>query len=154
MERTTKARLASLVVLLTVLAAGFAMGLAWERRSGSLRAEDPVGGEAAVERSREDGDRDGSEKRERRLIIDRVGLTPDQEERVDSIVRVHRQGMKELQREFRAEYNPRYRALIRETRDEIRGLLTPEQRSTYDSLLAEHDRRREREREERRSRPR
>ncbi|NIP59920.1 MAG: hypothetical protein GWM92_16535 [Gemmatimonadetes bacterium] len=152
MERTTKARLASLGVLLAVLVAGFAMGLAWERRSGSLRVEDPAGGEAGAERSREGDDRDGSGKRRRRLIIDRVGLAPEQEERVDSIVRIHRQGMKELQREFRAEYNPRYRALIQETRDEIRGLLTPAQRSTYDSLLAERDRRREREREERKSR--
>lgn len=148
MDRTTKTRLLSLGVLLTVLAAGFAMGLAWERRSGALRAENPAAGEAAERGSRDGGDRDGSEKRERRLIIDRVGLTPEQEMRVDSIVRVHRQAMKELQREFRAEYNPRYRALIQETRDEIRGLLTLEQRTTYDSLLAEHDRRREREREE------
>lgn len=144
MERTTKARLVSLGVLLTVLAAGFFLGVAWERGSGPPGGGDAdVASEAPGEAGRGSGDRGRDRQKDRRLIVERVDLTPGQRERVDSVVEIHRERMKALRREFRGEYEPRYRALVADTRDAIRSLLTAEQRATYDSLLAEHDRRRE-----------
>lgn len=136
-----RTRLISLGVLLVVLATGFVLGLAWDRRPGG-----PLAAEVEREVRSRDDDRRGDDRRGkdehrgRSLIVDRVGLAPEQEERVDSIVEVHREEMKELQREFRAEYGPRHRALVRQTRDAIRSVLTPEQRTLYDSLLARHDR--------------
>jgi len=147
MRGDTKTRLVSLGVLLVVLSAGFALGVAWERSGSELPVveaaerdarEDNEGGEGAVR----EGERKERSK-ERRLIVDRVGLEAGQEARIDSIVQAHRKRMKALQKEFRAEYNPRYWALVEETRDAIREELTPAQRRTYDSLLVEWDRRRD-----------
>ena len=41
--------------------------------------------------------------------------------------------------EFQAAYDPRYRALLQETRAAIKGVFTPEQAHAYDSLIAERD---------------
>lgn len=146
MEGRLRTRLASVAVLLVVLAAGFVLGVAWERRGPSLRAEaasETVDGDERRARGREDRDRGrDDEKKKRRLIVDRVGLRAAQEARVDSIVESHREQMRALHKEFRREYNPRYWSLIQETRDAIRSVLDPEQRARYDSLLAEHDRKR------------
>ena len=147
MERTTKARLVALGVLLTVLAAGFFLGIAWERRSGlASEAGAAAAAPGTTPESGRTGDERGDGEKGRRLIVERVDLTPEQRERVDSLVGIHRERMKALRREFRAEYRPRYRELVEDARDGIRALLTPAQRVTYDSLLAEHDRRRERDR--------
>lgn len=112
---------------------------------------------------RHDGDRD---RDDRRLIVHEVGITGAQEARVDSIVDLHRDRIRDLRREMESEYDPRFRQLRREmeseydprfqdvlleTRGSIRSLLTPEQAVRYDSLLAEHDRKEaERKRDRRR----
>lgn len=112
---------------------------------------------------RHDGDRD---RDDRRLIVHEVGITESQEARVDSIVDLHRDRIRDLRREMESEYDPRFRQLRREmeseydprfqdvlleTRGSIRSLLTPEQAVRYDSLLAEHDRKEaERKRDRRR----
>jgi hypothetical protein len=46
--------------------------------------------------------------------------------------------MSDLNEEFR----PRYRAVIADLREEIKGVLTDDQREMYDTLLAESDDRR------------
>jgi hypothetical protein len=56
--------------------------------------------------------------------------------------------MRELQEEFDQAYMPRYGAILEETREAIRGVLTSEQRVAYDSLLAAHDRRRQERRDQ------
>lgn len=116
------------------------------------------------ERVADEADGGDDERRDRRLIVHRVGITPEQEARVDSIVDIHGDRVRELRRQMEAEYdsqfrrlrrereaayNPRFEAVVMETRQSIRSLLTEEQAVRYDSLLAEHDRREaERERRE------
>lgn len=103
-----------------------------------------------------DGDREGRGERDgRRLIVHQVGINEAQEARVDSIVELHGDRIRSLRREMEDEYDPRFRMLRREmeeeydprfrevlleTRRSIRSVLTAEQAVRYDSLLAEHDR--------------
>lgn len=157
MERVTRTRLASFAVLVVVLASGIVLGRAWERRAGGeddprteeVRRTDGARGDERDGRVERDdradrGDRK-DRRRDRRLIVDRIDLTPEQEERIDTIVDRHIQRVRTLQREFQerfeAAYEPEERAIVQDTRDAIRDVLTVEQGERYDSLLAEHDRR-------------
>lgn len=112
------------------------------------------------------GDRDRDDDRDgRRLIVHDVGITESQEARVDSIVDLHRDRVRELRREMEEAYEPRFRQLRREmeaeydprmrevllqTRSSIRAVLTDDQAARYDSLLAEHDRKEEERKKDRR----
>ena len=146
-ERSTRTRLTTGLILALVLATGVALGMAF---GPSLLSE---GSSAEVQTrrggvdSRSDRSQEGSQRR-RPLIVEQVGLSPEQKTQVDSIVFSHRARMRELQEEFDQAYMPRYGAIQEETREAIRGLLTSEQRVAYDSLLAEHDRRRQERREQ------
>ncbi len=73
------------------------------------------------------------------MIVEQVGLTVDQKAEIDVIVEGSRQRMRSLEKETR----PQYRAIIEETRTAIKEVLTDEQRTEYDALLAERDRERE-----------
>jgi hypothetical protein len=79
-----------------------------------------------------------AEEGRRRMIVDNVGLSAVQRAEVDSLVAFHRQRMSDLDKEFQ----PRYRVVIRNLREEIKQVLTDDQRLRYDELLAEHDARR------------
>lgn len=152
MEQGTRTRLATILILLLILATGAVLGIAADRRletrnqsasEASLQDEAGPSGEEEAE---------GEESpRRRRLIVEQVGLSPEQKAQVDSIVAHYRQEMRDLQDELQVElrqaYTPRYRGLLEETREEIRGVLTPDQRMEYDSLLVEHDRRRDQRRD-------
>ena len=72
------------------------------------------------------------------MVVDGVGLSTVQKTSVDSLVVYHRQRMSDLDTEFQ----PRYRAVIADLRDEIKQVLTDDQRVMYDELLAERDDRR------------
>jgi len=139
--------------------------------AASLNARDDIGAQGpgrrgeelsdrddneGVEADREDAEEEGRERRRRRLIAHRVDLTPEQEDLVDSIGAVHWDRVRELRRrmeqeydrrahqlrrEMEAAYDPRFEAVVMDTRRSIRAVLTREQASRYDSLLAEHDRR-------------
>lgn len=137
MDRLLRTRLATVVVLAAVFAAGVLMGLAADRTLGAAPAA-------------EDGDRPEARSEERRpALYEQVDPTAEQSAVIDSIVGDMRTAMKALHAEFRAAYDTRYAALIRETREAIKGVLTPEQAQAYDSLVAERDRQRaERERRE------
>lgn len=147
MEKSTRTRIATILILLLVLATGSVLGVAVDRRlvagkAGSETAEAEVGKEG----EREEGEEARRENR-RRTIVEQVGLSPEQKVQVDSIVAHYRHRMRELERELENElrqaYLPRYRELVQGTREEIKGLLTPVQRIQYDSLLVEWDRRME-----------
>ncbi len=124
------ARIASVALLAAMLAVGFLAGVAWQR-------------DAPAENPPDQGERDGRPGRDgRRLVIDQVGLAPETRAQVLDVVRHFRSRMHALDRELRADYEPRQRALVRETRDSIKSLLSPQQRAVYDSLLATRHRRR------------
>jgi hypothetical protein len=50
--------------------------------------------------------------------------------------------MKASEEAFEEIYDPRFRTLVEGSRTEIKRLMTPEQATNYDSILAESDRRR------------
>ena len=70
------------------------------------------------------------------MIIDQVGLSEAQKEKVDSIVRYFRGEMGVLHEEFDEAYTTRYRELNRMAREEVRAVLSEEQKTAYDSLQA------------------
>jgi len=152
MEKGTRTRLTTVLILFLVLAAGSVLGVAVDRRLEG-RAAPPVARERGVERgdpsggNAEGGGEAGEPTRRRRLIVEQVGLSEDQKVRIDSIVDRYRQDMRdlqdELQAELRAAYTPRYRELLEQTRTEIKGVLSADQVVAYDSLLAERAQRRE-----------
>ena len=129
MERTARTRLQTALILSVVFGSGLILGFAADRSLGADQSD--------VGRIGEDVER------ERRVpMYEQVG--PDEEQRIliDSIVKDYRDAMKALHAEFRASYNPRYEALVRETREAIKGVLTLEQRAAYDSLIAEREKNR------------
>lgn len=134
MDKAPRTRLITALLLGVVFGSGFVVGLAVDT---NLLAG-PVDASAA-----EDGE---SEARRRVPMYEQVGPNEAQKASIDSIVRVHRESMRNLHREFREAYNPRYQAVLEGTREAIKGVLTPEQAIAYDSLLAENDRRRSEER--------
>ena len=156
MERSTRTRLTTVLILFLVLVTGSVLGIAVDRWLGpgtaAREAEWRGEGDTRAREDRAGAERQGSEPSRRgRLIVEQVGLSEDQKTQVDSIVTHYRREMRtlqeelqtELQTELQAAYMPRYRGLLDVTRAEIKGILTPEQRIVYDSLLVVHDQRRE-----------
>ena len=129
MDRLLRTLLTTALVLTVVFASGLMLGLALDR---SL-----VATPAHVARSEED-----APDERRTPMYEQVGPSEAQKIVIDSIVQEYRTAMKALHAEFRAAYDPRYRALVDETRGAIKGVLTPEQAHAYDSLAAERDRQR------------
>jgi hypothetical protein len=111
--------------LVLLFGSGVVVGLAWDRTASASTSTPEV-------REDERSEREGARHR---LIVDNVGLSVVQKTSVDSLVVFHRQRMSDLDTEFQ----PRYRAVIRDLREEIKGVLTDDQRVKYDVLLAEHD---------------
>lgn len=70
-------------------------------------------------------------------FLERIELTPEQEERVGEILE---RGQEET-RAFWEEEGGRLRGIVDSTRARIREVLTPEQQAEYDALRAEHRRR-------------
>jgi Spy/CpxP family protein refolding chaperone len=128
MEQRVRTRVATLGILVLVFLAGLMVGFAVDRWNGTkaIAAETAGEGEASKE----------NEPRGR--IIDQVDLTHEQQGAVDSIVEHHRQEIAQLQ----SVYQPRFRAIVDDTREAIKEILTSEQRALYDSLLAKNDERR------------
>ncbi len=119
-----KARMVAGTALALLFGSGVVVGLAWDQTASAGPPE---------EVRTEEGPRDREGRR--RMIVDNVGLNAVQKAAVDSLVVFHRQRMSDLDTEFR----PRYRAVIRDLREEIKQVLTDDQRVRYDVLLAEHD---------------
>lgn len=131
MDKLLRTRLATAVVLLAVFGSGLLVGLAADRSLLATPADEAV---ATAE---------PEAPRERRVpMYEQVGPDEAQKIVIDSIVSEYRVSMKSLHAEFRAAYNPRYQALVDETRAAIKGVLTSEQAIAYDSLIAERERKR------------
>lgn len=164
LERSTRARLTTALVLSLVLSAGVVLGVALDRKLESRdvageefrRSDGPPGtdrGRGFDSQRPRDPSRDPSEPRDsthRRppMVLDQVGLSEDQKERVDSIVGYFRGQMRALHDEFDEAYSTRYRELNQKAREEVRGVMTEDQRLMYDSLQAEWARRRQERKED------
>ena len=123
-ESALKAKIVATTALILLFGSGVVVGLALDQTANASTPEE-VRRDSRSER----------ERGRRRLIVENVGLSTVQKAAVDSLVSVYRQGMSDLDREFQ----PRYRTLIADLREEIKLVLTDDQRATYDVLLAEHD---------------
>ena len=143
----TGVRLVTGAVIAMVLVAGLLVGFALGRGSGAGVAADVE--PRPTEDRTEDGDERG--RRGRTPMYEQVNPTEDQLARIDSILAHQRSRMRELHDEFEREYDPRYRELIIETREEIKAVFTEAQADRYQTLLDEYDGRRA-EREEARRR--
>lgn len=139
MKTHARATATSALVLVAVFAAGTLVGRAWHQGS--------VGEAASVgETAQEEG---GGEEGRRTPMYERVGLSDAQRVLVDSIVVHYRSDVRELQRESRESYDQQYMALVEAVRGAIKGVMTAQQRTQYDSILAASDERRRTRRQER-----
>ena len=131
MEHGSRTKLVTAVILAVVLGTGVMLGLVSD---GSLVAP-PV-----EEATMNDADRGRvSERRRRTPMYEQVGPTEAQGVLIDSILEGQRQHMRLLHDEFRASYDPRYQAVIQQTREAILEVFTLEQASEYRVLLQEFD---------------
>jgi len=134
MEKGPRTRLVTALVLVAVFGSGLMIGVAVEDERAAGPADESAATEAAA-------------TEERRVPMwEQVGPNETQKASIDSIVRDYRGAMKSLHREFDEAYSPRYHALLSETRDAIKSVLSTEQGAEYDSLLAAWDRRRDEDR--------
>jgi hypothetical protein len=150
-ENFQRTRLATLAILGLVMLAGFLLGMLWDRRLAA--APVPV---VAAQEDAVDADAD----RRRRMSFYQVEppLSEAQLAQAEAITARRRQAARDLFEEpaidslydamkvaedqFEAAYAPRFRALVDRSRVAIKQLMTPEQATNYDSILAEGDRRR------------
>ena len=131
MEHGSRTKLVTAVILAVVLGTGVMLGLVSD---GSLVAP------AVEEATMNDADRGRvSERRRRTPMYEQVGPTEVQGVLIDSILEDQRQHMRSLHDEFRASYDPRYQAVIQQTREAILEVFTSEQASEYRVLLQEFD---------------
>lgn len=123
-----QARLLGVALLFATFAIGGLAGAAAVRLSA---AREPAAAAPAAE------GRTPREECRRTSTLDRVGLTPEQRERVNAVLERRRRETGA----FWDEYGPILRAIVDSTRAEIRAVLTDEQRAEYDRLRAERRRR-------------
>jgi hypothetical protein len=158
MATSARTRLLSMAVLALVFVSGAVVGAALDRRwAGAAEVSSPAGDD-------ENGDRDEGDERDRdgrrAPMYERVGLKPGQRERIDSVLAHHRtamkalndefsddyQAMRDLQKQYREAYSPRYWEIVESTRAANKAVFDGEQAARYDSLLVEFDLRRRSER--------
>lgn len=148
MEKVQRTRLVTLLILGLVFGTGVVVGFAVDRTAGASPPAETASGTETPERDTRG--REGGERTRRVPMWEQVGgLSQEQHASIDSIVDHHRAAMRSLQREFEAEYNPRYWAVIEETREAIKDVMSASQAETYDSLLTHFDSRRDRRTRER-----
>jgi len=137
MERLQRTRLLSVVVLGAIFGSGVLLGLALD--FGLDGADHPP--VASDEQASVDSDEAG-DRQERVPLYHQVGaLTAQQDARIDSIMDLQRESMRELQRDFddfRGKYNSRMSQIGHRTREAIKEVLSVEQAEMYDSLLADY----------------
>ena len=139
MKTRARARVITVVVLATVFFSGALVGRAWDETVVETAA-----GPVAEEQE------EAREGRRRTPMYEQVGLSDVQLVQVDSIVVHYRNDVRALQEETREGYDRRYAGLVDAVREEIKSVMTADQRAAYDSLLTEYDERRREWRERRR----
>jgi Spy/CpxP family protein refolding chaperone len=158
MERSARTQLFTVVVLAVVFGAGIVLGIAIGHRGAGARVAT-----ASTDSSVARQNVDSAGRRHRTPFYMQVDPTPEQKVKLDSILKVYRDSMEVLTRQSHVEYDPhfdslrvridslraayhrkydpRQQALFAKARAAIRAVLTPEQVTKYDSILAklQHD---------------
>lgn len=140
MEKLTRTRLITLLLLAVVFGSGVMLGLAAD---SSLGAEQPSGTEAVAP----EVEVPVAPETERRYIYHEVGPNEVQLARIDSVVAEHRARRDALDEETKARYDEARRRIVLDTREGIKAVLTPEQAAEYQRLLEEWEARRAAQRE-------
>jgi Spy/CpxP family protein refolding chaperone len=117
--------------VLVIFVAGLASGILIGRQL-TIRERAPLRAGAALPGP--PAGRFGGPPRQQMLErLDRqLDLTPEQRQQIDAIFRARRDSLDRLQRDVRDRYQSEQEAL----RDEIRAVLSPEQREKFDRLVA------------------
>lgn len=134
----SRLRLVGAGILIATFVAG---GLAGAALQQFVLADEPPAREA-----RHDGNRD-RDRRSRPPIWEGLGVTPEQQVRIDAVLEKRNQQVRVLW----SEHEPRLRAVYDSTRAEIHSILTPEQRQELERRREER-RRRDREQDQQQSR--
>ena len=129
MEHGSRTRLTTALILLVVFASGVLLGFAADGRLGAA----PALSLSAADTTESEEDLPGTP------MSRQVEPTEEQLARIDSIVKVHRARTNALDKETRAVYRQGFREILLETREAIKGVLTPEQAAEYQRLLDEYD---------------
>jgi Spy/CpxP family protein refolding chaperone len=144
MEKSARTRLLTAVVLIVVLGAGVLLGMALKPSAPAVAAATASETQAA----------DSAGRRHRTPIYMQLNPTPEQKQKLDSLLQKNREAMRaltkafhdefdprydSLHQEYEEKYVPRYDSLIASTRAAIRKVLTPEQVEKYDSIIAQLD---------------
>ena len=142
MESSTNSRSKARLLVVSVFVIGFAAGALslnlYQRLNPSSKREGGPRGSAEV------------------LIkmSEQVGLEADQQEQIRKILDETRDKYRAVREEMEPSIKPfesRFNAVRQESRDRIRALLTPEQLPKYETMIENHDKMREQERERERS---
>jgi hypothetical protein len=139
MEHGSRTKLVAALVLASVFGSGFLLGYAVDGRADAAQVAAQRSTDAAPSR----------ERRRRPYIWESMDPTEEQRARLDSIMQVRREQMNRLHADFgvaRQEYQSRYDAVVRDTREAMAAVFPPEKAAEYRRLVAESDRRREEER--------
>ena len=136
MSRQTRTRILTAGVLLSVFGAGMLLGFA----ADTTLTPDPASASIATP-AEEVASTEVDEPR-RTPMYEQVGPDSAQSVLIAELVQEHRARMDALNREFQEHYDPRYRAIVEETREAIKAVFTPEQAARYQEIVEERDRRR------------
>lgn len=130
MSHESRTRLVTAVVLATVFGAGVLLGAAMDNRLG---AEEPEVVAAAT------GSEAPAEEEETRRGPTYLEVEPNEEQLalINEIVAEHRARDDALEEQHRLAYRADFREILLETREAIKGVLTPEQAERYQQLLDE-----------------
>lgn len=139
MERASRTRLLTALVLAAVFGTGVLVGLVADSNLGA-QPTDVVGPVA---------DASDEEAPRRTRIYEQVEPNEMQLALIDSIVAEHRSRTNALDEANRFALNAGFRVILLETREAIKGVFTPDQAARYQTLLNERDARVEAERENR-----
>ncbi len=158
MEKSSRTRLFTGVVLAVVFSAGIVLGVAVGHEGTGVPATVARADSASTTQSD-----DSAGRRRRQPLYMQVDPTPEQKVRLDSILKQNHDSMRvllgefhqdydphydslqaamdSLREAFRKKYDPRYQELISKTRAAIRQVLTADQATKWDSLMskARHD---------------
>lgn len=152
MERFQRTRFLTVVVLAVVFGAGIMLGLGVVSLGEEPQSVATLDSDQTTPESGE-----GEGERERRPpMYEQVGaLSAQQHGQIDSIVGARRFEIRGVYRGFRDrhdalhnDYDLEFRAILMRTREGIKSVMAPAQAVTYDSLIADYDRRREARRQE------
>jgi hypothetical protein len=131
MSQRVRTRVITAGVIIVVFGAGILVGLV---------ADDDLGASASPPDVTEVTEESGSNERSNRCCIyHQVDPNESQLARIDSIRQVYRDRTNALYDELKAEYPDRFWAILLDTRNAIKSVMTPEQAAEYQRLLDEYD---------------